>query len=463
VNSLLDRVTGRHEGTGKGADPIADVLAQSTQTVTAAGGHNNPDEKPFRVLVLDGGGINGMAQVKALAELEKRTGKPASEHFDFIVGTSTGGLIALALAAPHPTDPNRPLMSAQELVEFYEKKGPEIFGTRNRADRGADWDEKPLEDFLKSKFGNLRMQESRIPVMVSAFDSKRGDAIWLRNLGPVSGKQHDANPYMWQAARATSAAPTKFKPAKVDMGEGQEPRYRNLIDGGVFANMPAMEAFLTADRMAAEVGKPNNIEMLSIGTDQKPFTMTAAQIAAKTSFGWAVDVLKGKSPIREVAERGKESSADRLLADRMGELYHRWDIPLQHSHGKKFSPSGKLDDASARNIAKLEMAADDFVHDNWSRVEALADRLNPGRAPMDKPAEKPSQADLRAKLDAVDPPSPGLLAILGFGRKNATVLASGPQAKSRRKLLESTASPTVIATANDRDNRDRPIAPPVPA
>ena len=80
-----------------------------------------------------------------------------------------------------------------------------------------------------------------------------------------------------------------------------------------------------------------------------------------------------------------------------------------------------------------------------------------------QPAEKPSQADLRAKLDAVDPPSPGLLAILGFGRKNATVLASGPQAKSRRKLLESTASPTVIATANDRDNRDRPIAPPVPA
>ena len=44
-----------------------------------------------RVLSLDGGGIRGIIPTMVVAHLERKTGKPASELFDFIAGTSTGG------------------------------------------------------------------------------------------------------------------------------------------------------------------------------------------------------------------------------------------------------------------------------------------------------------------------------------------------------------------------------------
>ena len=50
-----------------------------------------------RLLFLDGGGIKGLSQIEALIQLEEATGRKTTELFDWIVGTSTGGVIALAL------------------------------------------------------------------------------------------------------------------------------------------------------------------------------------------------------------------------------------------------------------------------------------------------------------------------------------------------------------------------------
>ncbi|MEM6902997.1 MAG: patatin-like phospholipase family protein [Pseudomonadota bacterium] len=401
--------------------------------------------EPFRTLVLDGGGIHGLAQVKALAELERRTGKPIADQFDLMVGTSTGGLIALALATPHPDDPNRSLMTAQELVDFYEEEGPKIFGTRNRRDSGADWDEKPLEDFLKSKFGDMRMSDTRIPVMVSAYDADNAEAVWLRDLGPAYCRECDADPLLWQAARATSAAPTKFKPVAVDMGEGQEPRTRNLIDGGVFANMPALEAYVVAQGMAQDIGGGRPVEMLSIGTGVERVTMSADKVSRTGALGWAINFFDRFSPIREVAEQGKESSADKLLKAKLGDRYHRWNIPLKHSEGKKFSPSGDIDDASAGNLEKISMVADEFIYDNSEQIDRMADSLEPNRADVSPPPEKQSREELQARLDEADPPSPGLLArIFGWGSKKSTMLASGP--KSVEQLKSSTSEMAITAS-----------------
>ena len=50
-----------------------------------------------RILFLDGGGIRGLVLVDVLIQLERLTGKPVVKMFDWIVGTSTGGILALAL------------------------------------------------------------------------------------------------------------------------------------------------------------------------------------------------------------------------------------------------------------------------------------------------------------------------------------------------------------------------------
>ena len=49
------------------------------------------------ILFLDGGGIRGLMSIEILMDIEARTGQRIIDLFDWIVGTSTGGIIALAL------------------------------------------------------------------------------------------------------------------------------------------------------------------------------------------------------------------------------------------------------------------------------------------------------------------------------------------------------------------------------
>ena len=54
-------------------------------------------EAGSRILFLDGGGMKGLIQIEILSQLEEQTGRRITELFDWIVGTSTGGIVALAL------------------------------------------------------------------------------------------------------------------------------------------------------------------------------------------------------------------------------------------------------------------------------------------------------------------------------------------------------------------------------
>jgi len=71
-----------------------------------------------QILAIDGGGIKGVFPAAFLAKIEETTGKRIVDHFDLIVGTSTGGIIAIGLALGLP---------ASEILQFYESYGPKIF------------------------------------------------------------------------------------------------------------------------------------------------------------------------------------------------------------------------------------------------------------------------------------------------------------------------------------------------
>src|SRR6266404_7090824 len=72
-----------------------------------------------RVLSIDGGGVKGVFPASFLATIEDAIGGSIADHFDLIVGTSTGGIIALGLGLG---------LKAHELLSFYENWGPQIFG-----------------------------------------------------------------------------------------------------------------------------------------------------------------------------------------------------------------------------------------------------------------------------------------------------------------------------------------------
>ena len=78
------------------------LFGRKASSVEQAGldGALPPRKRPFRLLAIDGGGIRGILPAMVLADLERRTNRPIIDLFDMIVGTSTGGLLALALACP---------------------------------------------------------------------------------------------------------------------------------------------------------------------------------------------------------------------------------------------------------------------------------------------------------------------------------------------------------------------------
>lgn len=79
-------------------------------------------EHAFKILSIDGGGIKGLYTATVLTKIEEKFDCRVADYFDMLCGTSTGGLLALALSLRIP---------ARDLVAFYKKEGPEIFGRDN--------------------------------------------------------------------------------------------------------------------------------------------------------------------------------------------------------------------------------------------------------------------------------------------------------------------------------------------
>jgi len=116
------------------------------------------------VLAIDGGGIRGLIPALVLAEIEARTGRPIATMVDLIAGTSTGGIIACALARPQP-------MPAAEIAELYEEEGPVIFDktlvkTITSAGGLLDerYDDAGLVATLERHLGGVRLGDATVPL-----------------------------------------------------------------------------------------------------------------------------------------------------------------------------------------------------------------------------------------------------------------------------------------------------------
>lgn len=223
----------------------------------------------FRILSLDGGGIRGTFAAAVLAETERTLQKRIVDHFDLIVGTSTGGIIALALGLG---------ISAEKVLEFYETKGPIIFpGTgvlmpRLRALRrllAPKHRPGHLRDALTQVFERRTIGESVTRLAIVSYDAVRGDVHLFKTAHSPRFDRDFRTPAV-EAALATSAAPT-YLPAFVRK-DGVR-----FIDGGVWANCPATVGILEA--VAVLGRKPQEIDVLSIGTTGAPFDVSRRRAA----------------------------------------------------------------------------------------------------------------------------------------------------------------------------------------
>lgn len=300
---------------------------------------SNQQRSVRRVLSLDGGGIRGIIPALVVAHLERQMGAPASELFDLIVGTSTGGILALGLSLQDRQGES--LLAAKRMVALYERHGAKIFERslwRELRTVGGLFEEvyshEALEKVLHKYFANKKMGDCGTPVMVTSYDIERRKTLFLKSWHPDHSELLCA-----EASRATSAAPTYFEPVNLQWAE----QTATLIDGGVFINSPAVSAYAEACKLFP--GEP--IAVLSLGTGE--LTRPIPYDAAKT-WGNALWIMS----LLDCVLDGASQAADYQMRLFLGDHYLRVQTQLHFA-------SDDMDDASRGNIRNLKQTAKELI------------------------------------------------------------------------------------------------------
>lgn len=199
----------------------------------------------IKILSIDGGGIRGLIPALILTEIEERTGKKISELFDLLAGTSTGGIIAVGLNVDDPQT-GKPY-SAQKIAGLYEENGQKIFQKKHLVPAvGSLLDESyyhhGLEEVLESYFGDAELKSTRTELLITSYDIEHRKPFYFLSR-EAKLNPHQENFHLRDIARATSAAPTYFEPHPLS---NRHYKHLALVDGGVFANNPALLAYSEA-------------------------------------------------------------------------------------------------------------------------------------------------------------------------------------------------------------------------
>lgn len=235
---------------------------------------NMENKKKFRILSIDGGGIRGIIPAKVLADLEyelqeKAPGTKLYEHFDLICGTSTGAILAIAIALGIPS---------VDLVDFYKKNAKAIFPrfilkclpSKSRAFFSAIYSNKKLLKTLKQIYTEANegttplLKDLKTRVCIPSFNGNDG-AINVLKTKHHPDYTRDYKLPAHDVAMSSASAPIYFPPHsfsfKNEFGSGQNV---NMIDGGLFANNPALIGLFEAtDKLGYDLSE---VSLLSLGT-----------------------------------------------------------------------------------------------------------------------------------------------------------------------------------------------------
>lgn len=273
------------------------------------------EKKEFRILAIDGGGIRGIFPAMFLANLEaelKTRGFEKTkifEHFDLIAGTSTGGIMAIALALGMP---------AHDIYKLYLDNAAVIFGSKKHFWRSlmySSYSRQNLEKLIREKFNILgggkdpRLADCKTNVCIPIYDLMQGKPSVLKNnYHPAFVRDYHIPAF--QAALATSAAPTYFDPysAKYTDLNGIEQAFSNKVDGGVFANNPSLLSIIEAQKAFNKDVK--DLKVLSIGTGHQKFV----DGCIRTKWGIGYWMINKRRRIIELFMQGQSQQVQNLIS-----------------------------------------------------------------------------------------------------------------------------------------------------
>jgi patatin-like phospholipase/acyl hydrolase len=272
----------------------------------------------YHILSLDGGGIRGIFSARVLERLEQAVPGFLGE-LNLLAGTSTGGIIALGLAAG---------MTPAQLVRLYREEGAEIFDDSwldNLRDMGnlsgAKYDNSNLKEVLTREFAAQAvstLDDLARRVLIPSFDLDDGQDTRRKLNKPRTwkpkffhnypGPDSDGAELVVDVAMRTSAAPTYF------------PSYGRFIDGGVVANDPSVAALAQALNDPTGGQELRSVRLLSIGTGINPTYIDGVD----HDWGYA----QWAKPIIGLMMDGVMGVAAYECTQLLGDRYHRVNCVL---------------------------------------------------------------------------------------------------------------------------------------
>lgn len=240
--------------------------------------------KKFRVLSIDGGGFLGLASAAFIRGIEEHERVRFADRFDLFCGTSTGAIIALALANGR---------SGDDLVSLYQTLGPRVFPwgwwkSKVRFLRSILWAKYgsgALRSVLEQEFGDSTLGDLRAigrHVLVPAFCLTTGTPRIFKTDHSDKLSLHDDYSLV-DVALASTAAPTYLPVIKLKHPTNGAVEY--FCDGGVAANHPALLGFAEATYEFART--PSDVQVLSISTPRQDLSSPSVPVRSRGILAWA--------------------------------------------------------------------------------------------------------------------------------------------------------------------------------
>ncbi|KAJ9161398.1 Patatin-like protein 2 [Coniochaeta hoffmannii] len=325
------------------------------------------DAAPLNFLSLDGGGVRGVSELVMLDRIMRRVqeieGLPElprpCDYFDLMAGTSTGGLIAILLG--------RLRMTTEEALETYDQVAKTVFGFSNRKLKAeCQFRSSTLVDAVQDivaqrNKGDLLIDslasQRKGKAFVCASDTADLDVVQLfRTYDTVDGTDDwlkDCT--VWEAARATTAAPTYFKPIEIKRGSVA----KTFMDGAVSCNNPV-------EKLLEEAGCVFNSRrkigaILSLGTGTKPKSMPK-EAGTLGYIGSLVKMLKNQTVDTERAHLALKKKLENCP-----DTYFRFNVP----------DGGTVGLAEWDKMSALKKLTEDYMKQRTvaEEIEAVADVL----------------------------------------------------------------------------------------
>ena len=265
-----------------------------------------------RVLSLDGGGIRGVVTLELLRHLQNEGGLNLHEDFDLYCGTSTGAIIAVALACG---------MSVEDILHFYQELSDYVFGKESHLFLfHPKYDSNRLRKAIKTILNHCGIGEDSLikdlpkKVVLTTVNlktnsrSQRWEMDFIENVTPDGG----AIPVI-EALLQSTAAPTFF------------PATLNHVDGGMGMNDPSLAALMFAYSPESNL---KDVTLLSIGTGYFPHFVEEGESWGTLKWSLIGSRESGHFPLVNLLLDLQADIPQQVLTKLLGNRYRKVDILL---------------------------------------------------------------------------------------------------------------------------------------